>query len=612
MHKEAQIQMSTAVSNGKKPLLKRIRREAWIALILAVVMLAGGIFLSLGDESSSRLTELNEQLAALNNAQQQLETLETRFQKRVTQLEEAQANLAASPEDSKLVSKLERAQGEYDKALKNRDAQLAKVEAMPTLEEMNEQITGIKESSAGRAVLANALLAGAFLAAGAAIVVNKGKPGKAILACMAGLAVGAGLLVYGIHMNNLSPVLQAGQTAPGTTVIAVGMCVLALSHVAFWIVHSRAKVSVKMVVGALLVLGGAGLCVYGFLVNNAPDAASKFINSMSPGFPNIFAGVIMLLIGTVILANPLTKIIYDIRKNPILVLMVLPSIIYFLITSYLPMVGVYFGFTSYQFTTDFFSTLFGSKFVGLANFEYLFASGLAWRMTVNTLIYNFIFIVGGTILKVAIAIMFSEIAGKFYKKWVQTITFLPHFISMVMVGTFAYNLLNYNSGVINSLLVTLGFERVDFYSMPGAWYVILPIVDFWKGVGYGSIIYVSAITGVSDELYEAADLDGANFMQEIIHVTIPSIRPTIVILTLMSLGSIMKGNFDLFYQLVGESGQLMETTEIIDTYVWRALRQNVQIGQGSAAGLYQSFVGMILVVLVNTIVKKIEPDYAIF
>ena len=233
-------------------------------------------------------------------------------------------------------------------------------------------------------------------------------------------------------------------------------------------------------------------------------------------------------------------------------------------------------------------------------------------MTANTLIYNCIFIIGGTILKVAVAIMFSEISGKFFKKSVQTITFLPHFISMVMVGTFAYNLLNYNSGVINSLLTALGFARADFYSMPGAWYVILPVVDFWKGVGYGSIIYVSAITGISDELYEAADLDGASFMQEVIHITIPSIRPTIVILTLMSLGSIMKGNFDLFYQLVGESGQLMETTEIIDTYVWRSLRQNVQIGMGSAAGLYQSFVGMLLVLLVNTIVKKIEPDYALF
>ena len=394
--------------------------------------------------------------------------------------------------------------------------------------------------------------------------------------------------------------------------ITVGLIILALAYICYWLFLTEAKIDVKSIVGLLLTLGGAGLFIAGFVINNQPDTLSKYINSMSPGFLYLFSGIILFLLGSVVLIFPLWRIRYDIRKNPLLVLMVLPSIAYFLVTSYLPMVGVYFAFTSYQFTTDFFSTLFGSKFVGLDNFEFLFSSGLAWSMTVNTLIYNFIFIVGGTILKVAVAIMFSEIAGKFYKKWVQTITFLPHFISMVMVGTFAYNLLNYNSGVINSLLVGLGFERVDFYSIPVAWYFILPIVDFWKGVGYGSIIYVSAITGISDELYEAADLDGANFWQEIIHITIPSIRPTIVILTLMSLGSIMKDNFDLFYQLVGESGQLMETTEIIDTYVWRSLRTNVQIGMGSAAGLYQSFVGMILVVTVNTIVKKIEPDYALF
>ena len=604
--------MSTAVQKGKPSFWQKLSRKTWICLILAAVMLVSGVMLSFGDESSTQLSALNAQVSTLSSALTQLETLETRFQKRVTQLEEAKANLEASPEDAKLVSKLERAQGEYDKALKNRDNQLTKVEAMPTMDALNAEITQIKESSAGRALTAYLLFVGTFLCGAIAIALVIRKVDLPVIIGLAGLLIGGVMLSFGIHANDLSPVLQAGQTAPGTTLIAVAMGVILVSHVAYWCAVTRAKISIKLVLGMLMTLAGGGLCMAGFLTNNAPDAASKFINSMSPGFPSIFGGVILLIIGSVVLAHPLTKICYDIRKNPMLMLMVLPSIVYFLITSYLPMVGVYFGFTSYQFTTDFFSTLFGSKFVGLSNFEYLFSSGLAWRMTANTLIYNFIFIVGGTILKVAIAIMFSEIAGKFYKKWVQTITFLPHFISMVMVGTFAYNLLNYNSGVINSLLVALGFERVDFYSMPNAWYVILPLVDFWKGVGYGSIIYVSAITGISDELYEAADLDGANFMQEIVHITIPSIRPTIVILTLMSLGSIMKGNFDLFYQLVGESGQLMETTEIIDTYVWRSLRQNVQIGMGSAAGLYQSFVGMILVVVVNTIVKKIEPDYAIF
>lgn len=591
---------------------QKIKREAWLCLIVAAVLLIGSLGLRLTGGDGNQLSELNAQAATLASATEQLNTLESRYQKRVTQLEEAKANLATSPEDSKLASKLERAQGEYDKALKNRDNQLAKVQAMPTMDDLNAQILNLKEASAGRTMWANLLMMAAFLSICAAIALMIRKIDRKVIAGMTVLLVGGVMLIAGMHMNNLAPVLQPGETAPGTTILAISLGLLAIGHVLYWCFLTKAKLDLKTGLGLLLILGGAGLIIAGFLDNNAPDAASRYINSMSPGFPNIFVGVIMFIIGSVVLAHPLTKIRYDIRKNPVLMIMVLPSVAYFLITSYLPMVGVYFGFTSYQFTTDFFSTLFGSKFVGLSNFEYLFSSGLAWRMTANTLIYNFIFIVGGTILKVAIAIMFSEIAGKFFKKYVQTITFLPHFISMVMVGTFAYNLLNYNSGVINSMLVALGFERVDFYSMPNAWYVILPLVDFWKGVGYGSIIYVSAITGISDELYEAADLDGANFMQEIVHITIPSIRPTIVILTLMSLGSIMKGNFDLFYQLVGESGQLMETTEIIDTYVWRSLRQNVQIGMGSAAGLYQSFVGMILVVLVNTIVKKIEPDYAIF
>lgn len=597
----------------KKPsLMSRIPAIGRIFLAVALVLVIACLYLKLGDNSREESNRLNTELTQLTSALEQLDTLEARFQKRVTQLEEAKLNLEASPEDAKLASKLERAQGEYDKALRNRDQQKAKVEQMPTLEALNSDILEIKENRAGRQLLSNLCIVFAMVALLCVFAVSIRKYGLTVVLPALGMFIGALVITYGVHLNNLAPVRAAGIVMPGAAWITAGLCVLALGYVMYWFFLTNARITIKSVIGALLTLGGAGLFIAGFVINNQPDALNKYINSMSPGFLYIFAGIIVFLIGTLVLAFPLAKIRYDIRKNPILVLMVLPSIVYFLITSYLPMVGVYFAFTSYQFTTDFFSTLFGSKFVGLNNFEYLFSSGLAWRMTFNTLIYNFIFIVGGTILKVAVAIMFSEIAGKFYKKWVQTLTFLPHFISMVMVGTFAYNLLNYNSGVINSLLVGLGFERVDFYSIPVAWYVILPIVDFWKGVGYGSIIYVSAITGISDELYEAADLDGANFWQEIIHITIPSIRPTIVILTLMSLGSIMKGNFDLFYQLVGESGQLMETTEIIDTYVWRALRTNVQIGMGSAAGLYQSFVGMILVVTVNTIVKKIEPDYALF
>lgn len=606
--------MSTAVVQiKKKSRLSRVGRQAWLCLLAAFVLLAGCILLRTFDGGAgTELSAASAQAAELSNALEQLETLETRYQKRVTQLEEAKAALEASPEDAKLKSKLDRAQGEYDKALKNRDKQLGVVNGMPTMAELNDQMNDLKESRATRMLISNLLLTMAFSAFSGFMAFMVRTIDRKVLISIGGLLLSCLLIVIGVHQNNLMPVLQPGETMPGTMIIAVGLGLLAIFHIIYWLMVTEDKTIVKIIISSLLILAGATLCIIGLFVNNQPDSASKYINSMSPGFPYIFVGIILLIIGTFVMAMPLMRLRYDLRKNPVLLIMVLPSIVYFLITSYLPMVGVYFSFTSYQFTGKFFSTLFGSKFVGMDNFAYLFSSGLAWRMTFNTLVYNFIFIVGGTILKVAVAIMFSEIAGKYFKKTVQTVTFLPHFISMVMVGTFAYNLLNYNSGVINSLLTSLGMERVDFYSIPGAWYIIIPLVDFWKGVGYGSIIYVSAITGISDDLYEAADLDGANFMQEIRHITIPSIRPTIVILTLMSLGSIMKGNFDLFYQLVGESGQLMEATEIIDTYVWRALRQNVQIGMGSAAGLYQSFVGMILVVLVNTIVKKIEPDYAIF
>lgn len=604
--------MSLSASDKKRTLMSRIPMLGRVLLAIALVLVIGCLYLKLGDNTRDKAAELNGQLSSLTSALEQLETLETRYQKRVTQLAEAKANLENAPDDAKLKSKLDRAQGEYDKALRNRDNQQAKIDQMPNLTDLNGEILALKENRAGRLLISNLLMAFALVCVCVTCAVSVRKFDRPVLFSTIGMFLGALIIIYGVHLNNLAPVRTSGVVLPGAAWIIAGLSVAALSYPCYWAFLTKARIDIKFIIGILLTLAGAGLFIAGFVINNLPDALDKYVNSMSPGFLYIFSGIILFIFGSIVLACPLTKIRYDIRKNPILVLMVLPSVVYFLITSYLPMVGVYFGFTSYQFTTNFFSTLFGSKFVGLDNFEYLFSSGLAWRMTFNTLVYNFIFIVGGTILKVAVAIMFSEIAGKFYKKWVQTITFLPHFISMVMVGTFAYNLLSYNTGVVNSFLVALGFDRVDFYSIPVAWYVILPLVDFWKGVGYGSIIYVSAITGISDELYEAADLDGANFWQEIIHITIPSIRPTIVILTLMSLGSIMKGNFDLFYQLVGESGQLMETTEIIDTYVWRALRTNVQIGMGSAAGLYQSFVGMILVVTVNTIVKKIEPDYALF
>ncbi|HIV26397.1 MAG TPA: sugar ABC transporter permease [Candidatus Ornithocaccomicrobium faecavium] len=298
---------------------------------------------------------------------------------------------------------------------------------------------------------------------------------------------------------------------------------------------------------------------------------------------------------------------YDLRKNPALLLMMLPSVAFFLLFNYLPMVGVYYAFTDYNVREG----LFGSRFVGFANFRFLFSSGNAWTFTANTLIYNIIFIVVGTILRIAFAIMLAEMSARLFKKICQTLMFLPHFVSMVLVGTICFALFSAN-GFINTARAALGIDKFYFYETPWVWYILIPLVNFWKTTGYGTVVYLSAITGISDDLYEAADLDGASFWQEIVHITLPCLRPTIVILFLMNLGGIMRGQFDLFYQLVGNVPLVRNTTEIIDTYVFRTATESFDISRGTAVGLYQSVVGMLLVLASNWLVRKIEPDMALF
>lgn len=247
------------------------------------------------------------------------------------------------------------------------------------------------------------------------------------------------------------------------------------------------------------------------------------------------------------------------------------------------MVGVYCAFTKYNVRGG----LFGSPFVGLDNFKFLFQSGKVWTLTANTILYNAIFIAGGLVLKVSFAIMLAEMSHKLVKKVSQTLMFLPHFVSM-------------------------GLERFDFYGTPWIWYVIIPLVNFWKGTGYGTVVYLSAIMGISDDLYEAAELDGASFMQQVKHITLPCLRPTIVILLLMDLGGIVRGNCDLFYQLVGNVPLVRSTTEISDTCVFRAATETFDISRGTAVGLYQSVVGMLMVVGSNWLVRKVEPEMALF
>ena len=298
----------------------------------------------------------------------------------------------------------------------------------------------------------------------------------------------------------------------------------------------------------------------------------------------------------------------ELKKNKLLYLLILPAIIYVFIFSYIPMGGIIIAFKDYKFNLG----IFKSPWVGFDNFKFLISSGKLWNLTVNTLSYNITFRIVGTIAEMFMAIMITEMATKYYKRAVQSVMMLPHFLSWVIIGGMAYSLLNYEFGTINNVLASLGFERIDVYSNPTAWRVIFPLTYLWHGCGYGMIYYLAAVTGINTELYEAAYLDGCGLLKRIRHVTLPLILPTTCILTLLNLGSVLKGNMDMFYQLVGNNANLYNATDVIDTYVFRTLTQLKDYAVTSASGLYQNVLGCILVLTVNWIVGKIDKDSAIF
>jgi putative aldouronate transport system permease protein len=304
----------------------------------------------------------------------------------------------------------------------------------------------------------------------------------------------------------------------------------------------------------------------------------------------------------------MTSFIREVRKNRTLFLMVAPAILYFIVFAYIPMVGVYYAFTYFSFDGG----LFGSQFVGFKNFEFLMSSGILWNLTKNTILYNLAFILLGNGLQMLCAIFLSEMPGKWFKKTSQSAMFLPYFLSYVLIGVFVFNLFSTQNGVVGTLLEQLGLPPYDFYMNAEPWKYIIVFFQIWKGLGYGMVIYLAAIMSISDEYHEAAKIDGANIFQRVRFITIPMLLPTLILLILLSLGGILRGQFDLFYQIIGNNGLLFSTTDIIDTYVYRSLAVNFDFGMGTAAGLYQSFFGLILVLAVNYIIRKTREDYALF
>lgn len=288
--------------------------------------------------------------------------------------------------------------------------------------------------------------------------------------------------------------------------------------------------------------------------------------------------------------------------------MCLPAVIFFFMFNYMPLPGIYVAFVKYNYRDG----IFGSKFIGLDNFKFLATSGQLWTLTKNTILYNLAFIILGNMLAVFVAILLNEMQSKWFKKVSQTILFLPYFISQVLVGLLVFNLLNYDTGFVNGILSSLGMERWQPYSDPNVWPVLMVVLYLWQQTGYNSVVYFASIMGIDGEMMEAAKVDGANGFQRIRYIILPSLKPTIVILLLFALGGIVKGNFGLFYNIVGSNPILYPTTDIIETFVYRSTVQSFNFSTASAVGFYQSVVGFVIVMTVNYIVKKIEPDYSLF
>ena len=292
-----------------------------------------------------------------------------------------------------------------------------------------------------------------------------------------------------------------------------------------------------------------------------------------------------------------------------LYLMMLPALLYLLINNYIPMAGMVIAFKKLNFAKG----IWASPWAGLKNFKFLFASRDAWVITRNTLLYNVAFILVNMVVGIAIAILITEVRNTKLKKIYQSAILLPFLMSMVILSYIVYALLSAENGLVNnSILPLFHMDPIQWYQKPKYWPAILIIANCWKGVGYGCLIYIASLIGIDPSFYEAARLDGASKWQEITKITLPSLVPTIITLLLLSIGRIFYSDFGLFYQVPMNSGVLFPTTNVIDTYVYRALIEQGNISMSSAAGVYQSLVGFCVVMLSNWIVRKVDKDQALF
>lgn len=297
------------------------------------------------------------------------------------------------------------------------------------------------------------------------------------------------------------------------------------------------------------------------------------------------------------------------KKYLPLYLMFLPGAIYFFINNYIPMAGIIVAFKNYNARQG----IWASPWAGFKNFQFLFATPDAWVITRNTILYNVAFIFINTFLGILFAIFICDCVNKKLKKTYQSAILFPYLMSAVILSYIVFAFLSQSTGIVNnSLLPALGKDPIDWYSQAKYWPVILIIANTWKGVGYGCLIYISTINGIDPSLYEAAELDGATKWKKIKFITLPFLKPTVITLTLMSVGRIFYSDFGLFYQVPRNSGLLYSTTNVIDTYVYRGLMQSGNVGMSAAAGFYQSVVGFAIVLIANGLVRIFSKENALF
>ena len=298
----------------------------------------------------------------------------------------------------------------------------------------------------------------------------------------------------------------------------------------------------------------------------------------------------------------------DIRRNPFSYALLLPAMAFVFIFGYLTYPYMIIAFKKFNYQLG----VWGSPWIGLENFSFFFKTTVAGRVIWNTLFLNILFILTGTLMSVALAIMLNEIRSKYFVRVSQTFMLLPYYLSWVVIAYMLQAVFSNKNGLMNNILTAFGQKRISWYTRADLWPTILVVMRMWKGAGMNAIIFLAAITGIDESIYEAAMIDGATRGQRILRITIPLILPTVTIMTLLSIGKIMYGDFGMIYALIGDNGVLYDTTDIIDTYVFRVLRQTGDPSQAMAIGLFQSLIGFLMVYGSNTLVKRKFGDGALF